>query len=1800
MNSTSLISGNGNFDVEEYEESSLNQNDFQGDDNQNGNFINFPIKSISIITESNTNLLENNINSTVSEYIENYIKDLNFEIVSSFENNNTLNNRRQLNNYNLNNNNNYKRKLSIDNFNQPIHFAYPIFKSNIIGIKIGMYATLHFYPSIGVTSLEIKYKVDNTEKLLVNYKEITQLGEALNIYSEIVEKISTNINIAANRIKTLFNTKRDNVWKTNLINELLNISKYLLSVNDVTNIFSEPLNTLINDIKICSKTTFDKVFDEISKCENNLLSFEESVNNENEDNLKNIISSINESLKSTSTINQEELIQFHEYVIEVMDSIIEINDYSADIVNYYDLMNFLNDNQKIYNIFEEKYSEINEDTSLKLYSNILFKSDLEHLIIQDEFIAKRLQNNKTLIEAINDDSKRNEKIKSLNNIRGKVLDIINVLNNKIDNIYSNYNTNGIANLYLEPINGMKNEFIEKKNSLDLHLKEMIEGLNNSLNYIKDLNILFQIDYKVSLSRNTNLYNMIISPINNIKGIFISTDKLINISNSVDEIINEIKINEESGFLNIPELIYQLKQEFNKNKLEYLEDNLVKRIYGFYNISSLQTYILEYYNQIKTIFNEYDLIFYQQNFMQHLDDYFINPNILFKKLNQSLINQQAYNTNISHLITESLKNKINNKIIESYNLYSNIIQSYLENIKTLILNKEYTGDSLNRINLIFTTFDDIIENIKQSNKTYLDNSNQNNIMGIQNNEDPFNINENITKYENEMIQILNDVIENVNNKYIEKTLKDNQGSLDGFSLRNFYYVTVLEIISQFKNIISYSKNSNNFNLKVNEYIELFKNNTDYRKNYIINEIYSSLNDFNNEEKEFINPTINLIKSNISESIEKNINQGLIESKLKILSLNTFKTPSIPNIIEKSKIINNFSKFLETYTNKKIFVDRLLLQKSFDNLLYEINETISKNLNLINNLSLNSKIVNDVSLYYSDIIEEINTIFINEYQLLCSYYPNYELLDLSFNICDIIKEVKSQKIDELKINILIITRSIFNSGFEELKNKIKELLKEINENFLDEIKTEYENIFNVLTSKSESDEDDDVITINSLSDNLISSLKEIGEKYLNNSIDAFNNNKINNLIIENKNKNIEVLNNSIISFPELIEKINSASKTLSKLCEERFEKEQILFSERIEKIIESAYNVTISDFTSVYGHSFLSEIFEEILNFKIKLNLNHIQILTENYNELMISTLSNITILSDILLISTSNIYDEVKNEISNNLQNDISNTLINLINDFKSQSREEMTNLFVDNTIKVINNENLTNSFSKNIINLIPKEFTKSFIENLNKVYDLFIDNSDLGNFLNLTSYQLTQTKNYIDSYFSEEKIKITELLANMTKALSSKTKIYTNLKSYEENFNNIIPKNFAYSIPETIKDNMINFIEKIINLISPINKEYDENDLNIKNNLKEKINSFDNYVTEVITKLNSDEIILNTTNSFNNIKNIGEEIKTFFKNNLTENIENGLKEINMTLPSKKELEEKYKLRNLKEFEIKDILTNIKEIYSSLNNITEESIKLEEFSQFSKINSNFEKQFSNTLQHITTPVNNALETLIDYLSIEQYSDFKNNILNQSKEIKEIIQKFFDSESTITYNCLIFIKNGFLLLYNDIYTQIKEKTDNYLTKYIDEIFNKITRVNTNSNIIIGKENITLGSFSQDIFGELIQFSSTVPYYEYSYGFKFKYSDYQLYTELTAYGSSNIDVYFEFGDSRAKLSGNVGAGIMGLQINDFLIDNSVLINALQYVNRTSYIKSFGKKEKNLWNDIIEEYTNEATYLNAIKYYE
>ncbi len=1090
----------------------------------------------------------------------------------------------------------------------------------------------------------------------------------------------------------------------------------------------------------------------------------------------------------------------------------------------------------------------------------------------------------------------------------------------------------------------------------------------------------------------------------------------------------------------------------------------------------------------------------------------------------------------------------------------------------------------------------MEIIKQSNKKYIDDSTQNEIMEIDKYEDPFNINENITIYENELIYILNNVINNVNNKYQEFMDKEIDYESD---LRNFNMIIILEIISQFKNIIPYIKNSTNFNLNVDEYIELFKSNTDYRNNYIINEISSSLNDFNNEEKEFIYPTINLIKSNISESIEKNINQGLIESKLKVLSLSIFKKPSIQNNIIQSSG-NYFNKFLKFYDDKKIFVDRLLLEQSFTKLLNEINQTISQNLNLIHDLSLNSRIINEVSFYYSDIIEEINKDFINESTSLCSNYPNYELLELSFNICDIINEVKYEKIDELKTQILIITRSIFNTEFEELKNKIKELLKETNEKYLDGIKTEYEIIFNKLTEKSESYEDDGIITINSLSDTLISSLKEITEKYLNKSINSFNNSEINKLLIENKNKNIEVLNNSIITFPELKEKIFSAAYMLSQLCEERFEKEQILFSERIEKIIESAYKVTISDFTSVYGHSFLNQILEEILDYKINLNLNDIKILTENYNELMTSCLSNMTTFSDLLSLPVSNIYDEVKEEISNYLQNDISNSLIYLINDFKSQSREQITNLFVENTLKVINNEDFQKTFSENVINLVPKEFTKSFIENLNKVYDLFIDNNDLGYFQNLTSQQLTEIKNYLEPYLSNAKNTINSLIPNMTMIESSMT--YTNmmLEYYKNQVDNIIFKNISYSITETTKNNMKNFIQKIYDLISPINIEYEKNDINIKNNLAQKIESFGDYVTKVSDKLNSDEIILNTTNSYNNIKNIGEEIKTFFQNNLTNDIENEINKINLTLPSKKELEEQYNIRNLKEFEIKDILNNIKEIKSSLNNITEESIKLEEFSKFSKDNSNFEKQFSNILQHINTPVNNALEILIDYLSFEQYSNFKTDILNQSKEIKKIIQIFYEKEGTITYNCLNFIKQGFLLLYNDVKTQIKNDTDNFLTKYTDIIFNNITNDETNSNLIIGNENITLGSFSQDIFGEVIQFSSTVPYYEYSYGFKFRYSNYQLYTELTAYGSSYIDVYLEFGDSRAKLSGNVGAGIMGLQITDYLVDNTVLINAFQYINETSYIKSYGKKIENSWNDTVENYTNKPENLNAIKYYE
>ena len=94
------------------------------------------------------------------------------------------------------------------------------------------------------------------------------------------------------------------------------------------------------------------------------------------------------------------------------------------------------------------------------------------------------------------------------------------------------------------------------------------------------------------------------------------------------------------------------------------------------------------------------------------------------------------------------------------------------------------------------------------------------------------------------------------------------------------------------------------------------------------------------------------------------------------------------------------------------------------------------------------------------------------------------------------------------------------------------------------------------------------------------------------------------------------------------------------------------------------------------------------------------------------------------------------------------------------------------------------------------------------------------------------------------------------------------VNKYKSNNYDIFPNSFNFSISENSKNLLLSFIQKIKNIINPIIIVYEGNDEEIKRQLEEKLNSFDNYFEVVKSNLNSSDITTKTENSLNNLKNL--------------------------------------------------------------------------------------------------------------------------------------------------------------------------------------------------------------------------------------------------------------------------------------------------------------------------------------------
>ena len=420
------------------------------------------------------------------------------------------------------------------------------------------------------------------------------------------------------------------------------------------------------------------------------------------------------------------------------------------------------------------------------------------------------------------------------------------------------------------------------------MREEIDLTSNFEIYINHINLLFDIDKTIINLRNEKFFENIITPLDNIKTDFITSSDFDDINEIINSIVSEVSNNKENEFSNLPLLLEQLNSNIDSSITNTLSNNLITKIYNKYNNNSFfDTQLKLYYTPIIKAFNEYNITFYEKMFKNDYEQYVDRPKELFIKLDQLITEQKSKTTKMINLISTALQDKINQKLTETYQLYINQINQYLTNIQIYIPKEDYSGNSLSNINLIKSTFDLLLTKINENKELSLNISHQKEVMNIENEEDSFELSKYIKSNEDSMSKLLTHI-----RKYIQIDFEmhfcdgisdicdaEKIGKLDDFSIYNYQTAKLRAGISKFYEMISNFQNSESFNLlSVNDYVNIFKDNTDYKKDYIANEILNYLKEINDYDINLINPTIISIKDNLTKSFENNINQGLIQKCL----------------------------------------------------------------------------------------------------------------------------------------------------------------------------------------------------------------------------------------------------------------------------------------------------------------------------------------------------------------------------------------------------------------------------------------------------------------------------------------------------------------------------------------------------------------------------------------------------------------------------------------------------------------------------------------------------------------------------------------------------------------------------------------------------------------------------------------------------------------------------------------------------------------------------------------------------------
>jgi hypothetical protein len=975
------------------------------------------------------------------------------------------------------------------------------------------------------------------------------------------------------------------------------------------------------------------------------------------------------------------------------------------------------------------------------------------------------------------------------------------------------------------------------------------------------------------------------------------------------------------------------------------------------------------------------------------------------------------------------------------------------------------------------------------------------------------------------------------------------------------------------------------LKSEDYSNLFKLELTYKETEILTDINTYLNELNNETLYYIKDSLNTLKTHIISYFKSGVNIDGIKEKIRTYAELIFINPT--DFLNEtdfyiyyacgpiSKIKLAFSSeidYFERRSEKQYYFDSDKYKEAFDN---AYNETIKEYNNLRNSLfngfkvpdilfSHLQKIIKDfIFEAYETISENINSL---------TNITNFEFLNMTFSVRDITREALNEAVSSILNDIDKTMRDTYQEKFNALLDTIKKDLDAKFNKILEVINYEYTTTVTYYNNNRKIFKGNNTLKTNlniELRADTIQQIKHGGVYLFIEKInEVYSESALKSRFYEYQLKAIEKYGFSF-NFIDFLTEVKDAITSISYLSYQRLAIEKTKFQSKIVEFYREAFRKIIIEFIYGKGRDYLTYS----INFDYENNIYHDFSLMKaaiNQTYYTVKTLLNtpeLRGLGYVLVTEFVEVFPYVESEIKKIIPNKVEDVIYPKIDSFIKNSIEKISNLYVE-SLEGENNKIIT-QLSHKVSELIPKKLDSPFKAVISDIFSQNILNSvnEIKNLYNSSVNKgLEEVLYYLDDYGTQisQAVSLAAISEVDERWYSSLFILEDYHKEYEKYNNNA---EFKLNVQKT--DSLVSFINlNIIPSIKIIYQKFEEQVNSGQIILENALSSF--TVGSIVKKIKLD---FSTTQMKTNVLSISNQIVTKFTELRTEIINqfSNFKDTFITKVSDYNIEGfgKKRLRNLEDYNLKDIETVLNEVENKYKSFIQNLLDSDDYTQITTRKSGLVTSLSNTASTFTNDFYSYKILIQQYTDIQKIEKYFKKLEEDATKIRNDTMNFIFEYSQIIDNAVKSIHTNRLQSWPVIRTSI----NSYIFTTLDNVYKSklanLVKLSFNSDMINKKISIPQLKVKDENGDTLNTIDITVKDLNINYGYSLeKLNDYDF--KLDVYSGGNVDLTIVTNiDKRIieTISGKLGSGTIGATANYTLHDRSLDYEGYVRVNDVNY---------------------------------